>query len=292
MTQLRRTTAVVVLSIAVLSIALIAITAAPAAATWSIVGVDPDTGEVGVAIASCVPAAALGDLENPLEPVVLVPGTAAAVTQAALNSEAPQLLSDVLNAQATAEQAIAAVTDTAFDDMPNDRQHAVVTIDGTAAAFTGSKNQATALDQQAPNVSAQGNILVGDAVVADALAAFQATEGDLADRLVRALQAGSDAGGDSRCDEQTALFAHVAVAKPGDDPTAPTVLLTFAVSRGDENPVQLLSDAFADGTRQLTSNTDNTLVVVGAIAIALLVAIIGAVAFFMRGRKNRSAAAT
>ncbi len=77
------------------------------------------------------------------------------------------------------------------------------------------------------------------------------SEGRSLDRaLTDALLAGSEAGGDRRCpDDQTALFAHLAVAEPDDDPTRPSLLVTVTVDENDgQNPVALL-DTFLDEGR-------------------------------------------
>ena len=256
--------------------------AAPAAATWSIVGVDPETDEVGVAIASCVPGILLGALDAPLEPVVLVPGVGAGVSQAALNGDVPPELRRLIAAGAGADDAIASVTADAFDHRSDERQHAVVLLDGSTAGFTGTANEQVALDRGGAFVHAQGNILVAEAVIDDAVAAFESSDGDLAARLVAALQAGADAGGDSRCGEQTALFAHVAVAAPGDDAAAPHILLSVSVVDGDgRNPVDLLTAAHAAGERQWVSGPTflesfgPALAVVGLAAIVLVGVVVG-----------------
>jgi len=217
--------------------------AGPAGATWSIVGVDPDAGEVGVAVASCVPLTML-DTSDGFDLIVLVPGVGAAISQAEYLPRARDELERQLVAGSSAVVAVAAVTDTSFDRSAARRQHGVVTLDGTSVGFTGGGNFAVAVDRQAPNVSVQGNILLGERVADDALAAFVA-DGDrtLSDRLVDALEAGSLAGGDARCDEQTALFAHVSVIDGDGSRAAPNVLdLTTSVEPGDgRNPVTELA---------------------------------------------------
>lgn len=236
----------------VLSTLVITLLAPAAGATWSIVGVDSETGDVGVAIASCVPGYALGDLDEPLSLVALVPGVGAGVSQAALNDAAAPEIARLLSDGATSDEVIAALIAESFDTGAPLRQHGVVTVDGAASGFSGTENDSVALDRQAFGVTAQGNILVSDDVVTDALAAFAASDdADLATRLVDALEAGSLAGGDSRCPEQTALFAHVVVARPADDPGAPSTQLIATVDEGSGgNPVELLAEQFRDGTRQ------------------------------------------
>ena len=107
-------------------------------------------------------------------------------------------------------------------------------------------------------MAVQGNLLVGEDVVDDALAAFDRSRSEdagLASALVAALSAGSQRGGDRRCGEQTALFAQVAVAGPADDPARPLVLLTVAVDEGDVNPVDELALAWSEGRRGLIDLT-------------------------------------
>lgn len=72
-------------------VAIVLAMADPAAATWSIVAVDDDSGDVGVAIASCVPYDVIGNPDEAAVPVVLDPGRAAAVTQAQFDIEARPL---------------------------------------------------------------------------------------------------------------------------------------------------------------------------------------------------------
>lgn len=238
---------------AVLAFAVLLTLAGPASATWSIVATDPETGEVGAAIASCVPGEVLGDLDKPLVPVVLAPGTSAAVTQAQLNIDAPARIVELTAAGATPAEIVEGLTDEEFDELAPLRQHAVAATTGEVAAYTGAETNPVALDAQGDAVSVQGNILVAPAVVDDALASFEAsrTAGrSLGDALVAALDAGSLAGGDSRCDDQTALFAQVVVAAPTDEANAPSTILTVVVEEGDgQNPVALLTDAYANGDR-------------------------------------------
>ena len=225
--------------------------ASPAAATWSIVAVDSETGEVGAAIASCVPAEVLGQPDQPLVPLVLIPGQAVAVTQAQLNLDAPARITKLIAAAATPDEIIADVVGEEFDEVASLRQHAVVALPAEVAAFTGSDTEPVSLDRQAPGVSVQGNLLVAPDVVDETLSEFVLARQNgigLASALVEGLLAGSEQGGDRRCGPQTALFAQVVVARPGDSPHAPSIVLTVTVSQGDgQNPVQLLAEAQRQG---------------------------------------------
>jgi len=218
-----------------------------------VAGVDADTGEVGVAVASCVP------FEVVVVPVI-APEQGAGTSQAAINRNSGPPMLAALQSGADAEAVIAAVTDSTFDPQVAERQFGVVTLAGSADGFTGADTMAVALNEAnaTQTATAQGNILVSEQVVADSLAAFDTTSGSLAEKLMAALAAGSAAGGDSRCGARTASSAALIVAKPGDpaweatganksDPTAdqrPSTYLSVIPS-GNQNAVELLEEVFA-----------------------------------------------
>jgi uncharacterized Ntn-hydrolase superfamily protein len=195
------------------------------ASTWSIVAVDPLTGDVGAAGASCVPvnAAALA---------ALIPGKGAAAIQAEFAIENRdrvfELLQDGLSAEEIRQQ-VAAIDS---DPKLSLRQYGIVTLNRGAvhaAGFTGEGNFAWSGDSQDIDlaVSAQGNTLESEDVVRQAMDAYRAEEigqALMADRLIRALEAGSAAGGDKRCNhdgvQQTALSAFIVVVTFGQEPFA------------------------------------------------------------------------
>jgi uncharacterized Ntn-hydrolase superfamily protein len=248
----------------------VALPAAPARATWSIVGVDPATREVGVAGASCI----LGSEVI----AIVVPGRGAAVAQAMTNPDARGVLRERLAAGEVASEVVGAVTTRWFDSFFGAptldlRQYGAVTLaaPGEPASFTGRWTPGWSGAESAPDVSVQGNSLVGPEVVGHALEAFghdpAACHPRLADRLLAALQAGSAAGGDQRCaPELSALSAFLVVAAPDDPPDAPGLSLVrnrpgqppwslwqeirnaFRPQPGapEENPVRLLGEAYRD----------------------------------------------
>ncbi len=238
----------------VLSLAAVTAAAGPAAATWSIIAVDPETGEVGAAMAACSPVAALGESDEVPAPLVLVPGRGVAVAQGSVDPNDLDQLRAVLSNPDTVD-ADAVITAVAADNDPelqSVRQYAVV-LDELVASFDGAETPTIAAAATGSAAAVQGVSLASEAVVDDALRAYtdaRSAGTPLADALVEALAAGSAAGGDRRCDDQTALFAHVSVAGPGEDGVAPSRLLTVTVDEGDgQNPVNLLVDAHAEGRR-------------------------------------------
>ncbi len=233
-----------------------------AQATWSVVAVDAKTGEVGVAVASCV------GFEVSVVPV-LVPGIGAAASQADISRPSGARLVDALSSGATAAETIDVVV--AADDAPADRQFGVVVLGDDGAGWTGSDTFDIALDRRSTDgtVSVQGNILVSEGVVDAALAAFEDSDGELPDRLLAALVAGADAGGDSRCGDQTARSAALIVARPGDatyaftdagvfgvDPTAeavPSVFVSVLVEQGGDRAPDRLAEAWAAADRDAST---------------------------------------
>src|SRR5262249_42019066 len=77
---------------------------------------------------------------------------------------------------------------------------------GNIAAYTGPSASNWAGDRQGKNWSAQGNILAGPQVVEAMGRAFEATPGELAEKLYAALKAGDDAGGDARGHQSASML--------------------------------------------------------------------------------------
>ncbi len=112
----RRSVLVGVMRGAILAgVSLTVVLASPAEATWSIVATDAETDEVGAVIASCVPVEILGRVEEPLVPIVVVPGVAIGVTQAQLNLDAPARIRQLVAAGATPGEIIDELTSPSFD---------------------------------------------------------------------------------------------------------------------------------------------------------------------------------
>lgn len=234
--------------------------------TWSVVGVDPKTGDVGVAVASCVPS--FGDAV-----AALVPGKGAAATQAGFDIKNRNKVFEAIKQGLTAEEVIAQVTDPKWDSQTDRRQYGVVTMHNgfvRAAGFTTPTRQGTTMEDGVPRfagvmadpsrgVSAQGNTLASSQVVQGPLDAYRwedpAGFNTLADRLMRAIEAGSIAGGDVRCNQgnvrQTTAMAVILVARGADPPyatenigqtdagtaRAPWLNLSVRTERGAENPL-------------------------------------------------------
>ena len=173
----------------------------PIVATYSIAAYDPATGDLGVAVQSKFFSVG-----------TVVPwakaGVGAIATQASANiNYGPESLL-LLEAGKTPEEAIALLTEA--DAGRDSRQCGIVDAKGRAASHTGKECNAYAGHRTGEHYAVQGNILAGEKVIADMAAAYEAAQksggGELADWLVAALQAGEDAGGDSRGRQSAALL--------------------------------------------------------------------------------------
>jgi uncharacterized Ntn-hydrolase superfamily protein len=160
--------------------------------TFSIVAVDPETGETGVAVTtrnSCVGNGV---------PWVRA-GVGAVATQASTRVEYGRELLDLLEAGMSPADALQSLL--AEDPGAARRQVGVIAADGHTAQHTGAETVRWAGHRAGEGYAVQGNLLVGAEVVDAVAASFEASRASgrhLADRLVAALEAGQARGGDSR----------------------------------------------------------------------------------------------
>lgn len=166
--------------------------------TFSIVGRDAATGDLGVAVASKFLAVG-----------ALVPfarsGVGAVATQSYVN---PNFGPDGLRLLASGlgpEEVSAEFQRT--DAGIVQRQFGIVGADGRSATFTGEGCHAWAGGEALEDAAIQGNILAGPEVVRAMRTAWNASQGQpLPRRLLAALQAGDAAGGDRRGRQSAALL--------------------------------------------------------------------------------------
>ena len=180
---------------------LLALAAAPlsrAHATYSIVASDGRSMQLGGAGASCVYPSSVTIIYG------VAPGFGAVHAQAQVNEAGRDRAVQLLGMGQTPDAVIAAITAAGFDSNAARRQYGVVDVMGRSAGFTGSQNSMFADDLQGSidgfTYSVQGNILTGADVLEQASDAFEGGGCDLADRLMRALEAGAKNNqGDTRC---------------------------------------------------------------------------------------------
>ncbi len=207
--------------------------------TYSIVGADTATREVGGAGTSCL----TGD-----DVYVIyrgVPGHGVVHAQAYYSLDGRDRAAEMLGLGDAPADIVAMITDTSFDRNAAIRQYGIVDVHGNTAGYTGTGTMAYASDRQGKvghfAYSVQGNILTSAKVLEHAANAFEGGGCDLAERLLSALEAGARGGeGDSRCTghgiPSDSAFLQVESAS-----TAEGAYLSLHVeSSGDENPLPLL----------------------------------------------------
>jgi uncharacterized Ntn-hydrolase superfamily protein len=157
--------------------------------TYSIVARDPESGALGVAVQSrafntgaIVPWGA--------------PGVGVVATQSYSEPAYGPLGLDLLRAGKSAEQALAALV--AADDDSAYRQVAILDAEGRVAVHVGAACIPAAGFAAGDGFSAQANMVDSERVWQWMAEAFERSEGPLAERLLAALDAAEDAGGDWR----------------------------------------------------------------------------------------------
>jgi uncharacterized Ntn-hydrolase superfamily protein len=221
------------------------LTTACAHATWSIMEVNRSTGEVGIAGASCTShVSGIGEI---------VAGKGAVVVQAMSNGEARKLGVKLLQEGATPEQIIEAMRNERFD--PENQQYGVIVLvaDQSPATYSGKRITGWNGVMTEDDVAVLGNTLVDEKVISAAFAAFHTTRSrSLAERLMAALVAGANAGGDKRCGKQHATAAFLTVYKqPKGDQQLPHFKLdVYGLDKGGQSAVVLLKQEFKRWRKQ------------------------------------------
>jgi uncharacterized Ntn-hydrolase superfamily protein len=169
----------------------------PLAHTYSIVARDPDTGEMGVAVQShwfsVGSIVAWGEA-----------GVGVIATQSFVNvSFGPRGLA-LLKRDKTAQQVVEALI--ASDEGRDVRQLAVLSANGSVDAYTGKNCIPDAGHYVGENFSVQANLMLNDKVWSAMTEAFESTEGPLAERMIAALEAAQEVGGDIRGKQSASIL--------------------------------------------------------------------------------------
>ncbi len=165
--------------------------------TFSIVAADPETGDLGVAVASKFIAA------GSVVPWVKL-GVGAVATQAWANVKLGPLTLSLLEAGYSPRRAVETLLST--DPRREHRQIGVVNAGGEAYAFTGRECIEYAGHIVGDGYAVQGNILAGPEVLEAMARAYESARGELVDKLLAALKAGDEAGGDRRGKQSAAVI--------------------------------------------------------------------------------------
>lgn len=227
----------------------------PPVGTFSILGYDPQTGEIGAAVQSRVFSVGNGV-------IYAEAGVGAVATQAVVDvSYGPQALA-LLRKGKSAKDVVKEVWEHDPDPRPTDwtkygRQFAVLDAKGNVAAYTGPKADDWKGDKQGKYCTAQGNILAGPEVVDAMVKAFESTPGHISYRLMAALEAGQQAGGDKRGMQSAAM---IVVKKNGGVWLHNDVVLRLQVDDSPEPLKELhrLVDKAAEWNRPRPARRDST----------------------------------
>lgn len=166
--------------------------------TWSIVAHDPATGAFAVAVTTCALAVGASC------PFVRA-GVGAVSTQSMTNRYLGPAVLDAMQRGLSPTAAIESAL--AGDDGRGIRQLHAVDRHGRSAAWTGKNCVEWCGDRAGHGFSVAGNMLAGEAVLADTVVAFVSRDGlPMPERLLAALEAGDAAGGDKRGRQSAALL--------------------------------------------------------------------------------------
>jgi uncharacterized Ntn-hydrolase superfamily protein len=204
-----------------------------AVATYSIVAADNQTKQVGGAVTSCIRGGSVARVYSS------APGVGAIHAQAYSNEQGRDAGSYYLANGYRPAAILNYITSSSFDSLASYRQYGIATFD-SAVGYTGTDNSAFAADLQGQTsrytYSVQGNLLTSSRVLTQSEQGFRSAGCDLADKLMRSLEAGAlNSEGDARCRP----------ARPSDaafiqiDRTNGEVLLRLDVS-GAKAPIKTL----------------------------------------------------
>jgi len=164
--------------------------------TFSVLARDAATGDLGIAVSSCILAVGRA-----------VPTARPGVGIVAVQARSRRGLGNTLIAGlADGTSPAVLVRGAAHAAEDAERQIAVLDTNGTVAADTGPGSFPVAGHVVGDGFSVQGNMLAGEDVLPAMAQAFTTARGGLADRLLAALTAGQDAGGDLRGRQSAALL--------------------------------------------------------------------------------------
>jgi len=205
--------------------------------TFSITAVDPVTGWVGSAGASCIAGCIiLSDVH---------PGVGVIHTQAAYLSGNQIRARNYMNMGYSPQQIVDSIVANDIGGNPTIRQYGVVDLinGGRTAGYTGVNCVDWKGHLLGMTFTVQGNILLGELVVDSMKARFMRTPGTLADKLMAAMQGGKMIGADTRCADsgKSAISAFLRVARPNDPVGGPYFCdLNVNSTAGPHDPIDSL----------------------------------------------------
>jgi uncharacterized Ntn-hydrolase superfamily protein len=206
-------------------------------ATWSVIAVDKQTGQVIIASATCVaqagfprrqplPSRDLMDVQ-----AVIVPGIGVAACQAGADNTRRNQIT-VFEELKKGTEPVKIIEILHMDPDIERRQFGILDLQGRSAGFNGKNNSTASLFVPGRvgdyYFQVQGNTLFSDQVAYEAALAFTRAKGTLADHVMAAMEAADAKGGDKRCncgtdpkpsapcDGKTAHVAYILIANKDD----------------------------------------------------------------------------
>ena len=222
--------------------------------TFSIIAVDPATGEVGSAGASCVTGVGAGGIIDIITDII--PGKGGVNSQAWVCIPNTNLqnailrMEEGLNPQEIIDWLLLNDSCSSQNFDPAFRQYGIADLDGggnpRTAGWTGNMADDYKEDRQGSNFSVQGNILLDVSVINNMEANFNNTAGTLADKLMAAMQGANFAGADSRClaNGTSSTTAYLLVYRADDDPNDPYLRLNVGQQAPGVEPIDILQDLY------------------------------------------------
>ena len=225
--------------------------------TFSIIALDPETGDIGSAGASCIN---LNNSNWDQWITDIIPG------KGGVNSQAyvciPNVnLENAMDRMATGDSPQEIIDWLMLNDAcgsqnfnPEYRQYGIVDFDlagnPRSAGFTGSLTDDYKEDRQGLTYSIQGNILLDQSVIDQMEFNFLNTTGTLADRLMAALQGANFPGADNRClsSGTSSRAAYMVVYHADDTPGEPYLRLVVPAQSPGIEPIDLLQGLYDDFT--------------------------------------------
>jgi uncharacterized Ntn-hydrolase superfamily protein len=222
--------------------------------TFSIIAVDPATGEVGSAGASCVTGVGSSGIIDIITDII--PGRGGvnsqayvcipninlqnAITRMDMGDSPTEIIDWLINNDACGSQG--------FD--PAFRQYGIADFDSNGdprtAGYTGTMTDDYKEDRQGATFSVQGNILLNQTVIDNMENNFNNTSGTLADKLMAALQGANFPGADQRClaAGTSSTTAYLLVYKEDDLPGEPYLRLNVGQQPSGTEPIDILQDLY------------------------------------------------
>ncbi|MGK0365535.1 MAG: putative Ntn-hydrolase superfamily protein [Saprospiraceae bacterium] len=240
--------------------------------TFSIVAVDPETGEVGAAGASCIDDDDCGGCGGVIIISGLIPG------RGGMNSQAYACIPNVnlqngieqLNTGSNPQEAMdwviandACLSGGGTNNNSAYRQYGFADLDennvARTAAFTGASTDAYAGHITGDNYAIQGNILLGEEILTNMEQGFLNTEGSLADKLMAALQGANVPGADTRCLAAgiSSKSSFIRVAKPDDELGNLFLEINVPIVPEGVEPIDTLQTLFDEWKATQISSSEN-----------------------------------